>query len=134
MASSESRILEVFEQGFSLASLSEEHRTALARVPLELARDFVRLTYREVKGTPLSHSLLFILCQRCAASDTTLEYLLKEILAVYHWLTEQKRAAKILDILEYISCAHESSDSSSVHTITWYLEQFGFLRSYPSAA
>ena len=126
--------LDILSQGFSLAPLTPAQREALAHLPPHIAEAFVRETYRHVKNSPLASSLLPLLYQRCSVGGFSIEFLMEEILAVYQWLAARSLSAKLLDVVEYCACAQEGSNSAGACRVEWFLEQFGFLRSYPCAS
>lgn len=130
MASSESRILDSL---LGSASLEPVVMKAYDALPPQLAVDFVRAVYRELKNNPLAASLLSDICERASRSDSPLSAWISELVCAFRWLGERGSTAKVSDVLEYISCALEGSSRQSGHNVQWYLDNYGFERSVPAA-
>jgi len=118
--------LVTFSSVFPLANVSEEHRSALAAVKPELAAEFARCIYREVKNNPHGEALLRALLQRADESGLSLSDWMSDAVAVYQWLARRNQTATLADTLEYISCALEGSALQMGHSLEWYLECHGF--------
>lgn len=120
--------LGVFSTIVSTAGFSPEQRAALESVPLVIASDFVRFTYRELKNNPLAHKLIVDICGRSSASEFPLSEWLSQVVRMYSWLEERNSSAKFCDVLEYISCAFDGSSLQPGHNLDWYLAEYGFER------
>ncbi len=115
-----------FASVFALVNLSERQRDALAAVKPELAAEFVRLIYREVKNNPHSTTLLIALLRRAEESGLPLSEWISDSIVVYQWLSRRGQTASLTDTVEYISCAFEGSALQMGHSLEWYLECHGF--------
>lgn len=130
MAGAESGVLEIFAASVSLSSFSEEARGALSKVKPELASEFVRLTYRDLKNNPSAAQYLEELCVRGARSEFSVSEWLLQVVNVYAWLSERERSARFSDVLEYISCAFEGGVGEPGEIVSSYLTEYGFSRSW----
>ena len=122
--------LATFASIFSLANVSDEQRAALSAVKPDLAAEFVRSIYREVKNNPRGDVLLGALLQRAGESGLSLSEWMSDAVVVYQWLAQRNQTASLADTLEYISCALEGSALQMGHSLQWYLECHGFANAH----
>lgn len=130
MAGSEPRVLDSL---LASASLEPAVVTAYDSLPPQLAVDFVRAVYRELKNNPLAATQLSEICYRASRSDAPLSSWISELVCAFNWLGARGRTAKVADVLEYVSCAVEGSSRQAGHNVEWYLDNYGFERSLPVA-
>jgi hypothetical protein len=131
MAGTESGVLKTFESLVSLAGLPDDHREMLAAVPSQLAAQFARVTFRDLKNNPHGSIRLSEICERSAKSEFPLSEWITQIVKVYTWLEERRHYARLGDVVEYASCAFEGSALQPGHNLDWYLSNFGFQRCMP---
>ena len=123
--------LSIFSSAFSLANVSQDRRAALASVKPELASDFIRCIYREVKNNPHAEVMLLQLLARAEESGLSIGEWMSDSVLVYQWLARHNQTAKLADTLEYVSCALEGSALQVGHSVEWYLECHGFANATP---
>lgn len=123
--------LSIFTSAVSLVNFSAEQRAALASVKPELAAEFVRCVYREIKNNPHAEVTLKDLLTRAEQSGLSVGEWMSDSVLVYQWLARHNQTAKLADTLEYVSCALEGSALQMGHSIEWYLECHGFANAEP---
>jgi hypothetical protein len=123
--------LSIFTSAVSLVNFSTEQRAALASVKPELAAEFVRCVYREIKNNPRAEVILKDLLTRAGQSGLSVGEWMSDSVLVYQWLARHNQTAKLADTLEYVSCALEGSALQMGHSIEWYLECHGFANAEP---
>ena len=111
--------------------LPERAQNALAALPGLLMQEFVRCVYRELKNNPASSDIVSNLCERALTSDAPLSSWMEEIVKTCRWLSGERRSARLVDIIDYVSCAVEGSSLQNGHSVEWYLSNYGFERSVP---
>jgi hypothetical protein len=114
--------------------LSERAQEAFGALSASLAQDFVRCVYRELKNNPASIDIVSALCERAFASDAPLASWVGEIVKTSRWLEREGRSARLVDMIDYVSCAVEGSALQNGHSVEWYLSTYGFERSVPLAS
>jgi hypothetical protein len=116
----------VISSVFPLAGFSVRELDMLRAVDLSIATNFARAVYRAAKNDPRAVSELRELFSEIKLSDW-----MQEIACVYEWLGQRELSAELGDVVQYVGCAIEGSNLTAGHTISWYLEQYGFEMSVP---
>ena len=111
--------------------LPERAQSALAALPEPLTQEFVRGVYRELKNNPASIDIVSTLCDRALTSEAPLASWIGAIVKTCRWLESERRAARLIDMIDYVSCAVEGSSLQNGHSGEWYLSNYGFERSVP---
>ncbi|MFO0416957.1 MAG: hypothetical protein ACK5Y6_06675 [Pseudomonadota bacterium] len=121
----------VISSVFPMAGFSARELEMLRAVDLDAATNFARAVYRAAKNDPRAVSELRELLDKALASEMKLSDWMREIASVYEWLGQRELSAELGDVVQYVGCAIEGSTLTAGHTITWYLEQYGFEMSVP---
>lgn len=127
MAQPQPWVLSVAQQLAAPHKLPEYFERALVEADDAIAIEFMRSVYAELKNNPSSYQLLVDFAERVHRSERSLQDWLIQIMYVYRWLNDGKRSAKMVDVIEYASCAWFGGSDT---TIQDYLESYGFERSW----
>jgi hypothetical protein len=122
--------LDILSATFSLARLDLRQRSAFVEISPDLITSFARYAYKECRGTPVGSVALCDLFERVESSDLSLSEWVTQIVGVYQWLEQNNLYAALSDIVQYVSCACHGAESQSRYNVDWYLENFGFERSF----
>ena len=130
MAGAESRVLDVIATAIPLTALTLVERQAFERLDLIVVTEWVRFIFPEMKNNPNAGALAREFLKRVSASEHTLSDWLERVLITYRWLDARESRAHLSDVVEYAACALHGSQNPDGRDVSWYLEQFGFERSW----
>jgi hypothetical protein len=128
-----SEAITIISSVFSLASFSPRELEILGALDVDATAEFTRAVYRVCKNDPRAAAALQDLLRQALESEITVNDWMRQIALVYQWLAQRQVSAELGDVVQYVACAIEGSNLTAGHTITWYLDQYGFEKSRPLA-
>jgi hypothetical protein len=130
VAVSEPRVLDIIGAALPLSVLSSTEREAFERIDLNLVSEWIRFIYPEMKNNPHAGYHLREFLKRTSASEHAIADWLERVLVTYRWLQNKQSTAHFSDVIEYASCALQGNSHHDGRDVAWYLEQYGFERSW----
>ena len=130
MAISEPRVLDIISTALPLSVLSSIEREAFERIEHMLIGEWIRFIYPEMKNNPQAGYHLREFLNRTSASEHAISDWLERVLITYRWLQNKQSTAHFSDVVEYASCALQGNSHQDGRDVAWYLEQYGFERSW----
>ena len=130
MAVSQPRILDLIGTVLPLSVLSSTERDAFECIDPKLISEWIRFIFPEMKNNPQAGYHLREFINRASASEHAIADWLERVLVTYRWLQNRQSTARFSDVVEYASCALQGNSHQDGRDVAWYLEQYGFERSW----